>query len=164
MAMKKSFKDENPAMQFIGQQGTVDPVPPENPTPDIPSTRQQGAGNPMPPEKPMPSIQSIGQQETADPAPPETPMPRVQSIGQQGAVEPAPLDPPAPRVQSLRQQGAPPMKLNPLYIETKSRHLNLLIQPSLHDKIKDIARARGASVNNTIHQILQDYVDSQGAK
>lgn len=143
MAMKKSFKDENPAMQFIGQQGTVDPVPPENPTPDIPSTRQQGAGNPMPPEKPMPSIQSIGQQ---------------------GAVEPAPLDPPAPRVQSLRQQGAPPMKLNPLYIETKSRHLNLLIQPSLHDKIKDIARARGASVNNTIHQILQDYVDSQGAK
>ena len=42
--------------------------------------------------------------------------------------------------------------------------LNLLIQPSLHDKIKDIAKGRGASVNDTIHQILQDYVDGQGAE
>lgn len=90
--------------------------------------------------------------------------PAMQFIRQQEAVEPAPPESPMPRVQSNRQQGTPPMKLNPLYIETKSRHLNLLIQPSLHDRIKDIARARGASVNNTIHQILQEYVDSQGAK
>ena len=56
------------------------------------------------------------------------------------------------------------MKPNPLYIETKSRRLNLLIQPSLHERIKDIAKGRGASVNDMIHQILQDYVDGQGAE
>lgn len=63
---------------------------------------------------------------------------------------PAPVAPPHPH----------PMKPNPLYVETKSRRLNLLIQPSLHDRIKAVARERGASVNDTIHQILQEYVDS----
>ena len=104
MAAKKSFKSENPAMQFIGQQGVVEPIPTEKPFPgrSIPPARQQ-----------------------------DTP---------------------------------PPMKPNPLYIETKSRRLNLLIQPSLHERIKDIAKGRGASVNDMIHQILQDYVDGQRAE
>ena len=104
MAAKKSFKSENPAMQFIGQQGVVEPIPTEKPFPgrSIPPARQQ-----------------------------DTP---------------------------------PPMKPNPLYIETKSRRLNLLIQPSLHERIKDIAKGHGASVNDMIHQILQDYVDGQGAE
>ena len=103
MSAKKSFKSENPAMQFIGQQGVVEPIPTAKPD-----------GRSIPP---------------------------------------------------MRQQDTPPpMKPNPLYIETKSRRLNLLIQPSLHDRIKDIAKGRGASVNDTIHQILQDYVDGQGAE
>lgn len=103
MAAKKSFKNENPAMQFIGQ-GVVEPIP----------TATEKPGRSIPP---------------------------------------------------MRQQDpSPPMKPNPLYIETKSRRLNLLIQPSLHDRIKDIAKGRGASVNDTIHQILQDYVDGQGAE
>ena len=104
MSAKKSFKSENPAMQFIGQQGVVEPVPTESAIP----------GRSIPPAR--------------------------------------------------RQDTPPPMKPNPLYIETKSRRLNLLIQPSLHDKIKGIAKGRGASVNDTIHQILQDYVDGQGAE
>ena len=59
-------------------------------------------------------------------------------------------------------QGIPqavPMKKNPLYIETKSRRLNLLMQPSLHDKIKNLAQERGVSVNDAIHTILQEYMD-----
>lgn len=100
MSAKKSFKSENPAMQFIGQ-GVVEQIPREKPMP----------GRSIPPAR--------------------------------------------------QQDMLPPMKPNPLYIETKSRRLNLLIQPSLHDKIKEIAKGRGASVNDTIHQILQDYVDGQ---
>lgn len=52
------------------------------------------------------------------------------------------------------------VKLNMLHVETKSRRLNMLIQPSLHEKIKSIAQERGDSVNETIHKILQEYVYS----
>ena len=38
--------------------------------------------------------------------------------------------------------------------EAKSRRLQLLIQPSLYEKIKDKANKTGTSVNDTIHSIL----------
>lgn len=47
-------------------------------------------------------------------------------------------------------------KLNPLYIETKSKRLQLLIQPSLHEKLKARAKAEGTSVNDIVNTILQD--------
>ena len=47
-------------------------------------------------------------------------------------------------------------KLNPLYVETKSRRLQLLVQPSLHDKIKTAAKAEGRSVNEYIHSLLEE--------
>jgi predicted HicB family RNase H-like nuclease len=47
-------------------------------------------------------------------------------------------------------------KLNPLYIETKSKRLQLLIQPSLHEKLKARATADGTSVNDIVNTILQD--------
>ena len=46
-------------------------------------------------------------------------------------------------------------KPNPEYIETKSRRLQLLMQPSLHDRIKRRAQAEGISVNELIHSILE---------
>ena len=46
-------------------------------------------------------------------------------------------------------------KLNPLYIETKSKRLQLLIQPSLHEKLKSKAQAEGISVNELVNSILQ---------
>jgi len=55
---------------------------------------------------------------------------------------------------------AAPVKLNPLFVETKSRRWSLLVQPSLHNKLSAIAKSRGASLNDTVHQILQKYVDS----
>jgi hypothetical protein len=59
--------------------------------------------------------------------------------------------------------GQPPegYKLNPLYVETKSRRLQLLMQPSLHAKIKDMAKAKGVSVNELIHAALEEYTKGE---
>ena len=42
----------------------------------------------------------------------------------------------------------------PLYVETKSRRLQLVLQPSLYDRVKAGAAAAGLSVNEYVHQIL----------
>lgn len=47
-------------------------------------------------------------------------------------------------------------KINPLYVETKSRRLQLVLQPSLYDKVKAGATAAGLSVNEYVHQILEN--------
>ena len=47
-------------------------------------------------------------------------------------------------------------KLNPLYIETKSERLQLLIQPSLKAKLKEKAKREGTSVNDLVNSILYD--------
>ena len=46
-------------------------------------------------------------------------------------------------------------KLNPLYIETKSERLQLLVQPSLKTKLKEKAKQEGTSVNDLVHSILE---------
>lgn len=43
-----------------------------------------------------------------------------------------------------------------VYVEKKSKRLQLLIQPSLYDLLKKRADAEGSSVNDTIHRILDD--------
>lgn len=47
-------------------------------------------------------------------------------------------------------------KVNPLYIETKTRRLQLVLQPSLYDRVKAGAKASGLSVNEYVHQILDN--------
>lgn len=47
-------------------------------------------------------------------------------------------------------------KLNPLYVETKSRRLQLVLQPSLYDRVKARAKASGLSVNEYVHQLLDE--------
>lgn len=47
-------------------------------------------------------------------------------------------------------------KLNPLYVETKSRRLQLVVQPSLYGRVKAGAAAAGLSVNEYVHQILDN--------
>lgn len=47
-------------------------------------------------------------------------------------------------------------KVNPLYIETKSRRLQLVLQPSLYEKVKATAKAKKLSVNEYIHQLLEE--------
>lgn len=47
-------------------------------------------------------------------------------------------------------------KPNYLYIETKSKRLQLLVQPSLLEKLKKKADAEGRSVNDLVHTILEE--------
>lgn len=51
-----------------------------------------------------------------------------------------------------------PVKLNPLYVETKSKRLQLLMQPTLHGELKAAAVKKGISVNDLIHKALEIYV------
>lgn len=53
--------------------------------------------------------------------------------------------------------GQVPMKKNPIYIETKSKRLQLLMQPSLHLKLKNMATKQAVSVNELTHSILDEY-------
>lgn len=59
---------------------------------------------------------------------------------------------------------SPPMKPNPMYIETRSKRLNLLMQPSLHAKIKTLANKQGISTNELIHKVLEDYAERESNK
>jgi hypothetical protein len=47
-------------------------------------------------------------------------------------------------------------KRNPLYVETKSKRLQLLIQPSLYEKLKTRATEENTSVNGIVNTILLD--------
>lgn len=47
-------------------------------------------------------------------------------------------------------------KPNPLYVEKRSKRLQLLLQPSLYEKVKARADKQGCSVNDLIHTILEN--------
>lgn len=65
----------------------------------------------------------------------------------------------AERETAPRTEDAPEgYKVNPLYIEKRSKRLQLLVQPSLYDKIKAQADTEGCSVNDFIHRVLEDAV------
>lgn len=69
---------------------------------------------------------------------------------------------PAPAAEEAgRPLSGAPMKKNPLYVETRSRRLNLLIQPSLHKRIKALADARQTSLNDLVHMILEKYAERE---
>ena len=50
-------------------------------------------------------------------------------------------------------------KLNPMYVETRSRRLQLVLQPSLYEKVRERATAEKISVNEYIHRILEAAVE-----
>lgn len=47
-------------------------------------------------------------------------------------------------------------KLNPMFIEKKTKRLQLVLQPSLYERVKGGADKAGLSVNEYIHQILDE--------
>lgn len=64
--------------------------------------------------------------------------------------------------EPLEPQKAPEgYKLNHLYIETKSKRLQLLIQPTLYTKLKSKAQAESISVNALINRILQEALKEE---
>ena len=47
-------------------------------------------------------------------------------------------------------------KVNPLYIETKSKRLQLLTKPSTAEKLRAKAQREGRSVNDIVNTILEE--------
>lgn len=52
-------------------------------------------------------------------------------------------------------------KVNPLYIETKSERLQLLIQPSLKKALKEEAKRQSRSVNDLVNTILEEALKGE---
>lgn len=52
-------------------------------------------------------------------------------------------------------------KINPMYIEKKSRRLQMLMQPSLHAKVKKAADSASMSVNDYIHKVLEEHLKGE---
>ena len=59
-----------------------------------------------------------------------------------------------PRVKSL-QQVRPKVMITPKDAETKSRRVQILLQPSVYDAVKQLAEENNTSVNDTINTILK---------
>lgn len=52
-------------------------------------------------------------------------------------------------------------KLNPLYIEKRSKRLQLLMQPSLYNELKTLADKEQCSVNDLIHRALEEFIKGE---
>lgn len=52
-------------------------------------------------------------------------------------------------------------KINPEFIETKSKRVQLLMQPSLHKDAKAISDQLGISLNDFIHRAIQEATYNQ---
>lgn len=51
-------------------------------------------------------------------------------------------------------------KLNPMFIEVKSKRVQLIMQPSLFEKAKKTAGRKGLSFNEYIHRVLKYALDN----
>ena len=56
------------------------------------------------------------------------------------------------------QQITESQKAKPIYPETRSKRLQLLLTPSLHDNLKKIAQTENRSLNDLINCILEAYL------
>ena len=59
------------------------------------------------------------------------------------------------------QVSSAPIKRNPLFVETKSRRLQVLMQTSLHARLKKLAYEKGISFNELLHSTLEAYADQE---
>lgn len=66
---------------------------------------------------------------------------------------------PAQREEAARPDppAAPPAgyRDDPRYVETKTRRLQLVLQPSLYERVRACAAAQGLSVNEYVHRALE---------
>lgn len=74
--------------------------------------------------------------------------------------ETAPTKPQAKRNPKPKGVKAVPMKINYAVVETKSKRVQMLMQPSLYDAIKERAEEEGVSVNEMMHEILKEHLEA----
>lgn len=55
-------------------------------------------------------------------------------------------------------------KLNPKYIEKRTKRIQLVVQPSLYDKLKAAADAAGLSLNEYANQAFKDKLGRAGVE
>lgn len=61
-----------------------------------------------------------------------------------------------------KQETAPSgYKKNPMYVETKSRRVQLLMQPGLYEKVRARASGEGKSFNDYVHALLEKAMDGK---
>lgn len=76
--------------------------------------------------------------------------------------------PEAAPAQEAEKAGAltppPGYKVDPRFIETKSRRLQVLIQPSLHKRVQKVAKQKKRSVNDMISVLLEAALEVEEAK
>ena len=66
-------------------------------------------------------------------------------------------------VKPVKRSEAPEgYKVKPEFIETKSKRVQLLLQPSTVDAIKTLAKKKGLSMNEAINEAIQDYLQNEG--
>lgn len=53
-------------------------------------------------------------------------------------------------------------KLNPEYIEVKSKRVQLLLQPSIVEALKELAKEKGLSMNETANEAIKEYLEREG--
>lgn len=65
-------------------------------------------------------------------------------------------------IRSISKRTAPEgYKLNPEYIETKSKRVQLLLQPSTVEAIKSLAKKKGLSMNEAINEAIHEYLHNE---
>ncbi len=152
---KKSFVDVslplNPALAFMSLQDkpavearTEAPAPARTSSDDVAVTGETStAAAAVPPE---------GQQKVVNyPQRKKSPRPSTES-----------------RRDPKREQAEEPapMKQNPLLVETRSRRVQLIFQPSLYKRIKALADKQSdtkrKSFNDYVHAVLEDHADREG--
>ena len=86
--------------------------------------------------------------------------PTKEALEEKHEVEAAPAKPKTKRNPKPNSKGvkAVPMKTNYAVVETKSKRVQMLMQPSLYDAIKDKAEKEGVSVNEMMHEILKTHI------
>lgn len=148
MAIKrnKSYLD-NPALQFIST-ALVDEAMSPAVLPDEEVFLQQSAA--------IPDIKGT-----------ELPLSPAQAEAEEEAGEPfSKADPlviaPKKAVERKKEKPEFAVPMRPMYVEVRSKRLNLLLQPSLFNRLQKMAKKDGISVNELIHRALTSYAESRG--
>ena len=82
-----------------------------------------------------------------------TPAPAPQPARSTGRTGAAPA---APRPAGGTRETPEGYRVNPLFIEKKSRRLQLLLRPSVYEAVRARAVAEGVSVNDLINTLLEE--------
>ena len=67
---------------------------------------------------------------------------------------------PAPKSTEKKKEAPEGFKKAPEYIETKSRRVQALIQPSVYEAVKAKASSLGISTNEAINEALRAYTEA----